>query len=290
LTTNQIFQKILVPVSSESYSIDVIKRSIYLAEIFHASVRLLYIIEERPLIEMKRQTDTHRTHYDRTETEHELVNQHRKTADDIVFEDAMKLYQQKNIPIKQDIFQGEFSTIVTNEIEKEGYDLVVMSYEKGCMVDYSLLDELAASVWIEAGGHHESILAVCSNLAPNQQVPDISINLAQLFQWPLTVLYVIDTQDAVKVDENGRRSIRKPKEELYFTRQEFAETMLEKGINVQTTEGTLENETIKAANTMAAGLVIIGREQKRRGSLGLPIKSIKQKMAEKCKYSLLFIK
>jgi len=104
------------------------------------------------------------------------------------------------------------------------------------------------------------------------------------------MLYVVDTQDAVKVDENGKRSIRKPKTELKYEQHHFVETMREKDISVQTAEGSLENEIIKVAKEMAAGLVIIGREQKRRGSLGLPVKSIKQKMAERCKYSLLFIK
>ena len=260
-----------------------------MAETFHATVRLLYIIEEKPLIEMEKHSDTHRTHYDSKETKHELVMQRRKTADDLVFEDAKRLFQQKNIPIQQDIFQGEFSTVVTNEVEKEGYDLVVMGYEKGSMVDYRLLDELTASVWIEAGGHHESILAVCSNLAPNQKVPNISIVLADLFHWSLSMLYVIDTQDSVKVDENGKRSIKKSVTELKYAQQDFVESMRKKDIMVHTTEGPLEHETIKAAKEIAAGLIIFGREQKRRGSLGLPVKNIKRKMAERSRYSLLFI-
>jgi hypothetical protein len=103
------------------------------------------------------------------------------------------------------------------------------------------------------------------------------------------MLYVIDTQDAVQVDSNGIRSTKKPKQELLDNQNDFVKTMQQKGIFVETAKGTLENETIRAARNMAAGLVIIGREQKRKGSLGLPVKNIKQKMAERCKYSLLFI-
>ncbi len=284
-----MFEKILVPVSSEFYSKDVIRRSIFLADTFNGTVHFLYIIEEEPLQQMEQRSDTHRTHYDRTETHHDLVTRQQQTADTIVFEDAKNLFQQNNIPIKHKTIHGEFSSVVTSEIQKHAYDLVVMGYEKGCMIDYRLLDELAIPIWIEAGGSHESILAVCSNLAPNQKVPAISIKLAKAFDWSLSMLYVIDIQDAVEVDKNGIRSPRKPKRDLLFSGQNFVEEMNQKDISVKTVQGKLETETIKEATRLASGLVIIGREQKRRGTLGLPAKNVKQKMAEKCKYSLLFI-
>ena len=284
-----MFQKILVPVSSEYYSKDVIKRSIYLAETFKGTVHLLYIIEEQPLQQMEHRSDTHRTHYDQTETHRDIITSYQQTADDIVFEDAQTMFKQNNIAIKHKTIHGEFSSIVTAEIQKHAYDLVVMGYEKGCMIDYRLLDELTIPVWIEAGGSHESILAVCSNLAPNQKVPNMSIKLAKAFAWKLYMLYVIDMQDSVEVDKNGIRSPRKPKQDLLFAGQNFVNDMNEKNIAVKTVEGKLENQTIKEAKNLAAGLVIIGREQKKRGTLGLPAKNIKQKMAEKCKYSLLFI-
>jgi len=115
------------------------------------------------------------------------------------------------------------------------------------------------------------------------------MQLAKHLNWELQLLYVIDLKDNVYVDETGKRSPKKSKHDLLFSRQLFVEDMQKKGIAVHTTEGSLENETIKAARTTGAGLVIIGREQKRRGRLGLPVKNIKQKMAEKSKYSLLFI-
>jgi len=284
-----MFQKILVPVSSEFYSKDVIKRSIFLAKTFNGIVHLLYIIEEEPFQQMEQRSDTHRTHYDRTETHHDLVSRHKQTADNIVFEDAQIMFQQNDVPIKHKTIHGEFSSIVTTEINKHAYDLVVMGYEKGCMIDYRLLDELTIPVWIEAGGRHESILAVCSNLAPNQKVPNISIQLAEAFDWSLSMLYVIDLQDNVEVDKNGIRSPKKPKRDLLFAGQNFVNEMNQQHISVKTVEGKLENETIKEAKRLASGLVIIGREQKKRGTLGLPVKNVKQKMAEKCKYSLLFI-
>ena len=284
-----MFQNILVPISSEFYSKDVIKRSILLAGNFSGTVHLLYIIEEKPLHEMERRTDTHLTHYNRTETHHDVLNQQRQTADDLIFQDAQHQLHKKNIDMQTTIMQGEFSDAVTTELNNKQYDLVIMGYERGCMIDYRLINDIDVPVWIESGGYHESILAVCSNLAPNQKVPELSIELAKKLDWNLKMIYVTDVEDNVEVDEQGNRSNPKPLHELLFSRQEFIEHMQEKGIAVKTVEGSLQKQSIKQARKMKAGLVIIGREQKKKGKLGLPVKKVKQKMAERCKYSLLFI-
>lgn len=284
-----MFKRILVPISSESYSKDVIKRSIDLAGLFSGTVHLLYIIEEKLLDEMERRTDTHLTHYNRSETHQDVVNQQRQTADDLIFDDAEHLLHKKNINMKTTIVQGEFSSVVIDELKKNQYDLVIISYERGSMIDYRLINDIDIPVWIESGGKHQSILAVCSNLAPNKKVPEISIKLAEKLDWDLKMIYVIDIEDNVEVDEHGQRSSPKPLHELLFSRQEFIEHMQEKGIFVKTVEGSLQKESIKAARQVKAGLVIIGREQKKRGKLGLPIKKVKQKIADRSKYSLLFI-
>jgi len=284
-----MFKKILVPVSSEFYSKDVFKRCIFLADKFESTVHLVYIIEEKTLYQTNKKSDAHRTHYDRMETEHDIMNKQMQAADDIVFKDAKMLFEQEKIPFDHEVIKGEFSVVVSSELEKEQYDLIVMGYERGCMVNYRLLDDVDVPIWIEAGGYHTSILAVCSNLAPNQKVPDFSIRLAQEFGWDLHMLYVVDVEDAVEVDVNGKRSERKPKRDLLFTGQTFVEDMSQKGIDVQTVQGSLEHETIKAAQSLEAGLVIIGREQKKRGKFGLPVRKLKQKMADRCKYSILFV-
>jgi len=284
-----MFKKILVPVSSEFYSKDVFKRCIFLADKFESTVHLVYIIEEKTLYQTNKKSDAHRTHYDRMETEHDIMNKQMQAADDIVFKDAKMLFEQEKIPFDHEVIKGEFSVVVSSELEKQKYDLIVMGYERGCMVNYRLLDDVDVPIWIEAGGYHTSILAVCSNLAPNQKVPDFSIRLAQEFGWDLHMLYVVDVEDAVEVDVNGKRSERKPKRDLLFTGQTFVEDMSQKGIDVQTVQGSLEHETIKAAQSLEAGLVIIGREQKKRGKFGLPVRKLKQKMADRCKYSILFV-
>ncbi|MDG6218035.1 MAG: universal stress protein [Candidatus Thermoplasmatota archaeon] len=284
-----MFQNILVPVSSESYSKKAIERSILLAGSFQSKIHLLYIIEDNPFHEMELLTDATITHYNKTETYHTLLNTHRKTADTLIFPDAQKQLREKNIEIQTTIVQGEYSTIIINELSKNKYDLLVMSYQSGCMIDYRIIDEVNVPVWIESGGHHESILAVCSNLAPNQKVPKISMDLAKQLQWDLKMLYVTDLEDKVEVDKQVNRSSPKQVHELLFCRQGFIEKMEKEGIVIECVEGTLQKEIHKAARNNKAGVVIIGREQKKRGKLGFPVKKVKQKIAERCKYSLLFI-
>ena len=284
-----MFKKILVPVSSEFYSNEVINRSIFLAEIFNSTVHILFIIEDTPLQQMEKSSDAHLTHYDRTETHHELLYTQRKTADHILFDHAKHIFKQKNKQMKHTILHGEFSSCVENELKKQQYDLILMGYEKGAMIDYRILNETLTPIWIEGGGHHNSILAVCSNLAPNQKVPSISIKLAKAFNWSLSMLYIIDTQDTVEVDINGQRSSKKPKQELLQISQTFAKEMKEKNINVKIIEGLLEQQTLKEAKNLESGLIIIGREQKKKGILGLPVKNLKQKIVEKSNHSLLFI-
>ena len=282
-----MFKKILVPVSSEFYSKDVLKRCVFLAEKYKSTVDLVYIIEEKTLNQTKKRSDAHRTYHDIIETERDIMSKQRQTADDIVFEDSESLFTKNNIPYDRRVIKGEFSVVISSEMKKQDYDLIIMGYGSGCMINYRLLDNVDIPVWIEAGGHRNSILAVCSNLAPNQKVPDISRRLAQ--EWDLYMLYVTDIDDTVKVDANGERSERKTKNDLLFDGQNFVNDMIKKGIDMRTRQGSLENETIKAARELEAGLVIIGREQKRRGKFGFPVRKFKQKMADRCKYSLLFV-
>lgn len=284
-----MFENILIPVSSEFYEKEVLERSIFLAEKFKSTINLVYIIEEKTLDQTDKLTHDYRTYFERSETKKEIIRKHIHTADNIIFEDAKFFFKDRDIPLEEKIIEGEFSKVVKSETNKKIYDLILMGFEKECILNYRLFDEVNMPIWVESGSKSNFILAVCSNLAPNRKVPLISIELAKSLGWELHMLYVVDTEDSVEVDGTGRRSNRKTEKELVFRGENFIEQMRKKGINVSLVKGSLEKETVKAADALKAGLVIIGREQKKKGVLGLPTKSVKRKMAEKCKYSILFI-
>ena len=284
-----MFKNILIPISSEFYSNEVLKRGVFLAEKFKSNINLIYIIEEKVLNQTDKLSNAHRTEHEMAETKNEIIRKQRLAADNIVFDDAKYFFKNKGIPFEEKIVKGEFSKVIKSEISKKDYDLILMGFEKECFLNYRLLDDVNIPVWVVAKTEGKSILAVCSNLAPNQKVPNISLKLSETLGWDLNMLYVVDVEDSVQVDENGIRSDRKPEKTLIYCGQYFVEEMKNKGVNVQLVRGSLEKETIKMAENINPNLVILGRQQKKKGVLGLPLKNLKRKMAEKCKYSLLFV-
>lgn len=284
-----MFKNILVPISSEYYSKEVLERTAFLAEKFKSTINLIYIIEEKVLNQTDKLSNGYRTPDEIEETKKDIIREQKLTADNIVFNDANFFFKKKHIPFEEKIFEGEFSSVVKKETNKKEYNLILMGFEKECFLNYRLLDELKIPIWIQSKNEGKSILSVCSNLAPNQKVPDLSIKLSKLLGWDLNMLYVVDVEDSVQVDKNGKRSDKKPERDLLFTGQTFVEEMKNKGINVKLVKGSLEKVTLKAAEEINPNLIIVGREQKKKGILGLPIKHLKRKLAEKCKYSLLFV-
>jgi nucleotide-binding universal stress UspA family protein len=284
-----MFKNILLPFSSEFYPEQILDRSVFFARIFESKIHLLYIIEEKTLYKADKIIDSYLSTYYINETKNQIIQKHRKTADNIIFEDAKITFQNKGIIFDDKILQGEFSDVIKNEIRTGFYDLVLMGFEKQCNLNYRLLEKLDIPIWVESKSDSKTILAVCSNLAPNQKVPNISIEISRAFGWNIKMLYVIDTEDNVKVDENGIRSDRKKETELDIEAQDFVKKMSKYNINVEIVKGSLEKETIKKAEEINANLVIVGREQKKKGLLRLPVKNIKKKIVEKCEYSLLFI-
>ena len=220
-----MFKNILIPVSSEYYTKKILERGVFLAEKFKSTANLIYIIEEKTLDQTDKLSDSFRTHYEIEDTKKEIIGKQKQKADSIVFEDARVLFKNKRIPFEEKTVEGEFSTVIKNEINKKEYDLILMGFEKGCTLNYRLLNERDIPIWVESNGKGKSILAVCSNLAPNQKVPELSIKLADSFNWALHMLYVVDMQDNVQVDKTGRRSNRKTEGDLIHIGETFVEKM-----------------------------------------------------------------
>jgi hypothetical protein len=284
-----LFKNILIPISSEFYSKNVLLRSAFLAEKFNSNLNLVYIIEEKTFNEIDKIVSTYRTVADKEESKRELISKQIQTADQIIFDDAKQILKDKQIPFEEKIIEGEFTDKIKEELNKKKYDLILMGFKKECYLNYRLFEEVKIPVWVVGQGTSKKILAVCSNLAPNQKVPDLSIKLAYHLEWELNMLYVIDTEDSVHVDKNGIRSDTKTKEDLLSQGQNFVNEMSQKGINAELVKGSLEKQTLIKAEAIKANLVIVGREQKKKGILGLPVKNLKKKIVEKCKYSILFL-
>lgn len=283
------FQSILVPISSEFYLPALFQISAFLAKTFNGKVTSVYISEKRILDEVERLSDAHLSILEKEEAQYDILHEYFIQAEQIVFEDARRFFKKRNIPFVTKFIEGEFSEAIKKEVKQNYYDLIVMGYEKKCFIDYRLIDEADIPIWVEYGNDNDSILVICSNLAPNKKTPLISIQLSQLLGRKIHMKYIVDTEDPVLVDKNGVRSNEKSVEELLQYAQKFASKMKEKNITVDIITGVFEKETIKAIKEIKPRLVIIGREQKMKGIFGLPVKNIKRKIAEHSKYSLLFM-
>lgn len=284
-----MFKNILIPISSEFYQENIFQTGSFLAGKFNSAAKLIYIIEEKTLNQTEKRLNSYRTDFDKTETKKEIVRRHIHTADNIIFKDAERFFEKRNIPFNEEVIEGEFSAVIKSQINKHKYDLILMGFEKGCMLNYRLFDETDIPIWVESGTAKKSILAVCSNLAPNQKVPEMSLHLSKILGWDLHMIYIVDTKDSVEVDHKGKRSEKKSENELRARGQQFMLEMEKKGIDVTLVKGSLEKETAKAAEDIGAGLVILGREQKKKSIIGIPVKGVKRKMAESCQYSILFV-
>lgn len=284
-----MFKNILIPISSEYYTKEVLERSVFLAEKFNSIINLIYIIEEKTLNQTDKQSDSYRTPYEIAETKNEIRQKHKQAADKIVFEDAKFYLKNKKIPFKGKIIEGEFSSIIKREIDLNGYDLILMGFEKECALNYRLFDEIKIPLWVVNKNDGKSILAVCSNLAPNVKVPDLSLKLKKILNLELNMIYVVDIEDNVQVNEKAIRSGKKTEKDLMTVAENFKKEMEKKRINITLLRGGFEKEVIKATENYNPKIVIIGREQKKKGILGFPIKNLKRKLVGKCKYSILFL-
>ena len=284
-----MFKNILIPVSSEFYSKKVLKRGAFLAEKFKSNLTIVYIIEEKTINQTDKLSNTYLTSQEISETKKEIISKQKLGAYNIIFDDAKFYFKNKENKLDEKIVEGEFSIVVKNELKTKSYDLIVMGFEKECILHYRLFDEVNIPIWIEGNNEIKSILAACSNLAPNQKVPDFSIKLSKALGWNLNMIYIVDIEDSVQVDKTGRRSKRRSSENLFENGQNFAKEMKKKEIEIKLVKGGLAKEIFKEAKKLKTDLIVIGRQKKKKGILGLPVKRFKQKLVEKCDYSVLFI-
>jgi hypothetical protein len=285
-----LFENVLIPISSEFFKKEIFKTAEILVKNFHSKIKILFIIEEKTLDQANKLSDSYRTYYNIEETKKEVIGEHIKKANEIIFEEAELFFKRRGIPIEKDIAEGEFSNVIKGQINKDKYDLVLMGFEKECILNYKLFDDIDTPVWIESGNKNKSILAVCSNLAPNKKVPEISMKISEILGWDLKIIYVVDVEDSVQVDSSGKRSEKKPQNYLIANGQEFVAQIQKKNIKSELVKGSLEKQIIKSAEDFNAGIVILGREKKKRDVLGIPIRNIKRKITEKCNYSVLLVK
>ena len=271
----EIFKKIIVPVSSEFFPEKAINEAKNLSEVFRSKIIILYIIEKKTLKKFERASNTFFIHQQKKNFEEKLIKEQKEIAIDIIKKrigSNIKKFEEK-------IVVGEYS----EEIEKAtaGYKatIVVTGFEKWNVLKYRLLEKLKLPIWVAAGGGNV-VVGACSNLAPNIKVPKFIKDFSNATNYKAILLYIIDTEDKVLVNENGER-IKADIDELRERAKKFAE----KYKKVEIREGAFEEELVKFADEVNAGLIVIGREMKKRRML----KELRKDIVKNLHHSVLFL-
>ena len=283
----EIFERILVPISSEYFPVNAVKRAGELSEIFESTVEIVYIIEEKTLKKIDEVAESVNTVYERDELKKELAEKGNFMAHSVIFEEVDKFFKEK--PEKK-VIEGEFTDVIIEEARIRKITCILMGFEKKCMLRYRLFEELDIPIWVEMDGGKKVVVGICSNLSPNKKVPKVTYAIAEALGYEPYIVYIVDTSDRVEVDERGERSLKKPVEYLLENGEKFVEKFKEKGIKTMVLEGPIEEKIGEIAGKLEASLVVVGREKKRRKILWVFCRDVKKEITEKTGHSLLFLK
>ncbi len=276
----EIFKRLLLPISSEFFPENAVRRIAELAGKFDSEVLIVYIIEQKTIEKMEHVAEIFLTDEQRKEIEKEIVEQSKMLAGEIIFKNVKPMINN----FEERITFGEFSEEVKKISEEQKTTCVITGYEKGCLLRYRLFENMNIPVWVEMKKSKKHVLGVCTNLAPNKRVPSLTLELAECFGYVPHLLYVVDKEEKVEVDEEGRKTERKLSELL-----EKAEEFLDKykgKMHTHFSEGILEEEIIKYSKEIDPDVIIIGREMKKRKIF---CREMKREIVDKLENSLLFL-
>ena len=282
-----IFERILVPISSEYFPIEAVKRAGKLAETFESFVEIVYIIEEKTLKKIDEVAESVNTEYEREGLKREVAAKGDFMAHSLIFEEVDKFFKKE--PEKK-VLEGEFTDVIKEEVQRKKITCILMGFEKECMLRYRLFEEANLPIWVEMNGGKNIVAGVCSNLSPNKKVPKVTFTIAKALGYEPYIVYIVDTSDRVEVDEEGKRSVKKPVDYLLRNGKKFVKKFEEEGIKTMVLHGPIEEKIGEIARKLDAGLLVIGREKKRRKILGVFCKDVKKEITEKAGHSLLFLK
>jgi nucleotide-binding universal stress UspA family protein len=271
----------LVPISSEFSFEQIVQRAGMLSHAFNSAVMVVYIIETKTLKTMGDVAETMLTDQQLKEMGQDIVSSATDIAKQIIFERVKPVLPNCEIAVAV----GEFSEEIRRAAEKWQATCVVTGYERYCTLRYRLLEDLNLPLWVE---QHPStnpiVLGVCSNLAPNKRVPDLTIELAANLNAIPHLLYVVDIEELVEMDEQGEKH-QSTTANLTETGQMFLRSYRDH-IHGHFSVGVLEDNIVRYTTKLNPDVVIIGHEMKRKKFL---CHELKRDIVTRMQHSLLFL-
>ena len=276
-----LFKRLLVPISSEFSFEQIIIRAGALAKVFKSAVMVVYIIETKTIKNMGEVAESMLTEQQLKKMENDIISSATDIAKKIIFEQVKPVLPDCEVAVSV----GEFSEEVCRIAEKWHATCVVTRYERYCTLRYRLLEDLNIPLWVEQQlGKNPIVLGVCSNLAPNKRVPDLTIDLATTFKATPHLLYIIDIEEPVEVDEQGEKH-----QSTTASLTEYGQAFLRSYRDIAQghfSVGVLEDDIIRYTTRLNPDVVIIGREMKRKKFL---CREIKRDIVVRMEHSVLFL-
>ncbi|MCU0850491.1 MAG: universal stress protein [Candidatus Thermoplasmatota archaeon] len=284
-----MFERILIAISSEFYTKEALRQGAMLAQRCRSMVSIVYIIEEKTLAQAQRRSDAFRTRFEKEETKKRIIEGQQQTANVIIFFDAKTIFKQTGITPNFKIVEGEFSTVIEQEVQTQRFDVVFIGYSEEGLLRYRILDETAVPLWVVGESKGSCVLGVCSNLTPNQRVLSVSKELAACLGWKLELMYMVDVTEPIAYDETMQRFVKRSIPQLLAEGQRYVEEMQKNGVSMQLVTGAFVDLLVQNTHRLHAGLVVVGQEKRRFDRLGLPVRSMNQRLVEKLRVSVLFL-
>jgi Universal stress protein family len=284
-----VFERILIAISSEFYTTEVLRQGAMLAQRCGSMVSIVYIIEEKTLAQAQKRSDAFRTRFEKEETEKRIIEGQQQTANVIIFFDAKTIFKETGITPNFKIVEGQFSTVIEQEVQTQRFDAVFIGYSEEGLLRYRILDETAVPLWVVGESKGSCVLGVCSNLMPNQRVLSVSKELAACLGWKLELMYMVDVTEPIAYDETMQRFVKRPIPQMLAEGQRYVEEMQKNGVPMQLVTGAFVDLLIQNMHRLHAGLVVVGQEQRRFDRLGLSVRSMNQRLVEKSRVSILFV-
>ncbi len=275
-----MFKKILIPITSEVCPLTAGERAKELREMFGSEVVLMYIMREELLEDIDRSTEYIMTKSQRRAIEEKMASAQTKGTSTILLEKMRCEIDLRAGDVKEIVRRGRQAEEILREIEAEGVDLVLMEYEHGTLQQYEIFEQSSVPIWIEKNKTPiKNILAICSNLARNQLVPQYSAALAKKYKANIEMIYIVD-------EGGGKPNIPPLREgELFLKGWEESHSHLKPRCSI--VEGPLDKSALEIIEDREPDLSIIGRNTEKKGLWGS--KNVKSALGKKSSSNIIMM-
>ena len=249
-----MFNKILLPLPSEYFPLNAVKRVIQLAPKFKSKVYLEYIFEDQVMDKVDNVTSGAIPVQLLEEMAEEVKYAGVGSESTLFFDEIQNLAEDKNIEFQKIIHTGVHSDKILGCIKDKNIDLMVTEFRSDTLLKYRIFYDSPAPVWLEHSGRRiENICGILTNLSPNLLVPKFSFNLVRKFKVPMTYYYVIDDTEPYDREEelkNRNKLFSKIKRAGKRSGIEF---------KLETVENEISNFINQQFKNDESSLVILGR-------------------------------